>query len=221
MRILALALFMAAGAARADAEAWKGFYGGLGFGAGRAHSTWTTDATLGTLDEPVDHKANGALLGAQYGYRAPVGDHLLLGLEAAWYGGRMEERAPANLPGIPSRERVTKVMNPFSAVVQLGFATARSLTYVRGGFAYAMLELQAINHQVGNVATWESHATGWTAGAGFEYNVHRRWSLGLEYDYAKLRAVDLSTVNSGGVIVQAADFQATVKLLLLRLNYRY
>jgi len=103
----------------------------------------------------------------------------------------------------------------------LGVAFSRSLVYVRGGFAYAMIELQAINHQIGNVATWEDHATGWTAGTGFEYQLSRHLSLGFEYDYARLRAANLSTVNSGGVTVQAADFETKVNLFLLRANYRY
>jgi len=218
---LALALLAVAPAAQADAEAWKGFYGGFGLGGANAKSTWVTDATFGTLDEPVEHSAKSVAGGVQWGYRRPAGEHLLLGLEFAWYAAHMEDRSEANLQGAANRERVTKVLHPLSLAATLGVAFSRSLVYVRGGFAYAMIELQAINHQIGNVATWEDHATGWTAGAGFEYQLSRHLSLGFEYDYARLRAANLSTVNSGGVTVQAADFETKVNLFLLRANYRY
>jgi len=223
MRFLALALFLAAPAAHADAEAWRGVYGGFGLGGGNARSTWVTDATfVGPIDEPVEHSARGAALGVQYGYRRPISGSLLLGVELAWYAAHMEERGDANITGAANRERVSKVLHPLSLALQLGIAPgSHSLVYVRGGFAYARIELQAINHQVGNVATWEGHGTGWTAGAGFEYKVRKHWSLGFEYDYAKLRAPDMTTVNSGGVTVHSADFKTRVNLFLLRANYLY
>lgn len=207
--------------ARADADDWRGWYGGLGVGGGTAHSTWVTDATFGTLDEQVDHKARGGLLGGQFGWRGSAGGPLRAGLELAWYGGKMEERGDANITGADNRERVTKILNPGSLAAQLGIAASRALIYVRGGLAFANIELQAINHQVGNVATWETTALGWTAGTGFEIATGKHLALGLEYDYARLSAKDRTTVNSGGEQVHANDFKSKMKILLLRLNYRY
>jgi len=220
MRLLAIALFFTAGAAQAD-ELWRGFYGGAAVGGGDAHSTWVTDATFGTLDEQVEHKGQGAVGGLQFGYRRPVAGPLLLGAELAWYGGKIEDRSEADITGADNRERVTKVRNPGSLAALLGIAGSRSLLYLRGGLAFAQIELQAINHQVGNVATWESTGYGWTAGAGVELFVHKRLTLGLEYNYARLKMKDQTTVNSGGVEVRADDFKTNVRLGLLRLNYNY
>lgn len=220
MRLLALFLFALAPAAHADDDAWKGFYGGLGVGGAKTHSTWTTDATFGTLDEPVDHKASGVFGSAQFGYRWQPAQHLVLGLELALYPGRTEERTEADIAAA-NRERVTKIEHPAAAALVLGVAGASSLVYVRGGAAYSRIELQAINHQVGNVATWDTDAWGWTAGAGLEFQVRKHWSLGLEYNYAKLKASDQKTINSGGVEVRATDFQTRMNLYLLRANYRY
>lgn len=219
-RLALLVLTLVAPAAYADVEGWRGWYGGFGIGGGKTHSTWTTDATFGTLDEPVDHKASGAFGSVHIGYRWLPAQHLLIGTELALYPGRTEERTEADIAAA-NRERVTKIEHPVTAAVVLGIAGSSSLVYVRGGLAYAMIELQAINHQVGNVATWENHAWGWTAGGGVELQVRKHWSLGLEYDYARLKASDQSTVNSGGVSVQAADFQTRLSLVLLRANYRY
>ena len=223
MKWLALSLLIFSAAAFADDEKpWRGFYGGVGAGGGNAHSTWVTDATTGTLDEQVDHKARGGLLGAQFGYRWAAGGPLRAGLELAWYGGKMEERGDATFSGGPAnRERVTKVLNPGSLAAQLGLGGSRTLFYVRGGLAFAMIELQAINHQVGNVATWETTALGWTAGTGLDIALRRNWSLGLEYDYARMSAKDRTTVNSGGVQVHANDFKTRMNIVLLRLNYLY
>jgi opacity protein-like surface antigen len=225
MRRLALLLLLVSpAAAYADADDWRGFYGGLGAGGGNAHSTWVTDATLGTIDEQVDHKARGGLIGLQWGHRWSAGGPMRFGLELAWYGGKMEERGDANLSafGITDRERVTKVMNPGSIAVQLGMAGgSRALVYLRGGFAWANIELQAINHQVGSVATWEMTGVGWTAGTGFEVATGKHMSVGLEYDHVRLTAPDRTTTNSGGVDVHADDFKTRMNILLLRLNYRY
>lgn len=224
MRRLALLLLLAAPAAYAEPGDWRGFYGGLGVGGGTAHSTWVTDDTLGTLDEQVDQKARGGLIGLQWGHRWSAGGPLRAGLEFAWYGGKMEERGDANLSafGITGRERVTKILNPGSLAVQLGIAGgSAALVYVRGGLSFASIELQAINHTVGNVATWETTALGWTAGTGFEVATGKHMSLGLEYDYARMTAKDRTTTNSGGVDAHADDFKTRMKILLLRLNYRY
>src|SRR3954465_9015430 len=69
MKWLALALLAFSAAAHADADDWRGPCGGLGGGGGTAHSTWVTDATFGTLDEQVDQKARGGLIGGQFGWR--------------------------------------------------------------------------------------------------------------------------------------------------------
>jgi outer membrane immunogenic protein len=220
MRLLALALLFLSPAAHAQDELWTGFYGGLGVGGANAHSTWVTDATFGTLDEHVDHKARGPIGGLQFGYRRLVAGPLLLGAELAWYGGKIEERGDS-VTGAPNRERVTKVRNPGSLAALLGFGGSRSLFYVRGGLAFAHIELQAINHQIGNVATWERTGLGWTAGTGLEFGLHKRLSLGLQYDYARIAAKDQATTNSGGVVVHAADFKTTTNAVLLRLNYNY
>lgn len=222
MRWLALSLLALSASARADADDWRGWYGGLGAGGGRAHSTWVTDATLGTLDEQVDQKARGGLLGGQFGWRGSAGGPLRAGLELAWYGGKMEERGDANVSGAPNQERVTKILNPGSLAAQLGIAAgSHALLYARGGLAFANIELQAINHQIGNVATWETTGLGWTAGTGLEVATGRHLSLGLEYDYARMSAKDRTTVSSGGVQVHAEDFKTRMSILLLRLNYRY
>ena len=220
MRRIALALFFLAPAAHADDPLWNGFYGGLGVGGGKAHSTWVTDTTFLTLDEQIDHRASGALGGLQWGYRKPVAGPLLLGAELAWYGGKIEERTEADIAAA-NRERVTKVRNPGSLAALLGLAGSRAMLYARGGLAFAQIELQAINHQVGNVATWESTGLGWTAGTGIEFLLHKRLSLGLQYDYARLTTKDSNTTNSGGVDVRAADFKTTLQLVMLRLNYNY
>jgi len=219
MKWLALALLASATAARADADTWSGFYGGLGVGGAKANSTWTTDATLGTLDETVDHNGKGAMGGLQYGYRAALGQYVRLGVELAWYAARIEAKSDSTVA--PNRERITRVHDPLSIALQLGLAGSHTLFYARGGWAYANIELQAINHNVGNVAVWDDHATGWTAGGGFEVKLRKHWSAGLEYDTSKLKMSTQSTVNSGGVQVTAADFETRIKAVLLRLNYLY
>src|SRR5215470_8915630 len=157
MKWLALSLLVLSGAARADADDWSGFYGGLGVGAIKAHSTWNTDATLGTPDEKVDHTATDPALGGQFGYRAAVAGPLRLGFEVAFHAARIEKTTAADLPAsFPNRERTTRIHDPLSIALQLGLAGgSQTFFYARGGWAYANIELQAKNNNVGNVALWE------------------------------------------------------------------
>jgi len=219
VKALALALLLAAPAAHADAEAWRGWYGGFSIGATNARSSWTTDATLAPSPESVEHSATDPVFGVQFGYRKKAAEHLRIGLEFAWHAARIQKAAFSNQS--INTEYTTRIHDPVSVAVQLGVPTSRTLTYIRGGFAYAGIELQAKNHNTGQVAVWDDHATGWTAGAGFEVKVRRAWSLGLQYDYGKLRAVNLGTVSNFGFGFAATDFQARLHTGLLRLNYNY
>jgi len=216
MKWLALSLLAFAAAAHADADGWNGWYGGLGAGGGNARSTWNTDFDGST--EEVSHKARGGVVGGQIGYR--WGGTLLAGLELAWYGGKIEDRSQPST-GTANSERVTKVLNPGSLALQLGVGGSHALVYARGGLAFASIERQAINQAIsGDVATWETTALGWTAGTGFEVDIRRRLSLGLEYDYARLTAKD-QTVGNDISRVHANDFKARLNIVLLRLNFRY
>jgi opacity protein-like surface antigen len=163
----------------------------------------------------------GGMAGIQFGYNFAGAGPLFAGAELALYGADLEQRSESSDPSAPNRERITNIRNPFYATVRLGFAGSRTLVYVRGGYSHADVELEAINHQVGNIAAWQGHANGWTAGTGFEVRVNPRWSLGLGYDFSRLRATNLETTNSGGVAVHADDFTARVHALLLRANYRF
>jgi opacity protein-like surface antigen len=217
MKWLLLLLAGAAGAAHADSEAWKGGYLGVNAGAIRANSRWTTDATSGA--ETIEHATSSGFFGAQAGYRAPVADSLLFGFELTYLAADMKTREPSEL--FAGRERETRLRNPLALTAQLAWAGSRSLVFIRGGYARADVRLEAVNNAVGNIAVWERHATGWTAGSGFEVLVRRRLGVGLAFDYAKLRAVDLSTTNSGGVFTNATEFQTTLRTLAVRANYRF
>ena len=220
MKLLALVLFLAAPAVHADADAWKGSYAGVNVGGARAHSTWRTDATSGQpAAETVDQSVGSGIIGGQIGYRFAASEHLLLGLELQGHAAKIEARDPSTYAA--GRERVTTVRDPVSAAVQVGLAGSSTLAYLRGGYAYATIELEATNQLVGNVAVWEHHATGWTAGAGFEVLLRPKLSLGLQYDYYKLRAVSLSTVSSGGVTVEALNFETRIQALHVRTSIRF
>ena len=219
-RWLLLLLCAASGASHADSESWKGAYLGLNAGGIRANASWVTDATTGPpASEGVTHSMSGGFVGGQVGYRFPASDRLLLGLELTYQGADIKTRATSDVA--VSRERETRVRNPLALTAQLGWAGSNALVFVRGGYARADVRLEAINNLVANVAIWEHHATGWTAGGGIEVLVRRRLSLGVAYDHAKLRAVDLTTVNNGGVTVTAQEFQTTLRTLALRANYRF
>ena len=216
MRALALAALLFAGAAHAGADEWQGWYGGIAAGPAYARSNWYTDAALQPDFEQVRHNMWGGMAGAQFGYNA-VGGPFFVGGELGLYAADLEQRKES--ASVPGNEQVTNIRNPFYATVRMGFAGSRTLVYVRGGYAHADVELQAT--AAGSLAVWEGHANGWTAGTGFEVRVGPHWSVGLSYDYSRLRATNQDTSNSVGVAVHADDFTARVHAVLLRANYRF
>ena len=217
MKWIALPLLFIATAAHADADAWKGAYLGFNVGGARATSSWQTDAS-GVM-ERVDQQKGSGIIGGQIGYRFPAAEHLLFGFEVQGHAARIEARDPTQVPG---QERVTMVHDPVSAALQVGIAGSRGLAYLRGGYAYATIEVQAINQLPGGAtALWDHHAAGWTAGAGFEVLLTRRLSLGLQYDYYKLSAVSLSTIDSGGTPRNALEFETRIQAVHARANYRF
>jgi opacity protein-like surface antigen len=168
----------------------------------------------------VDQTAGSGSIGGQIGYRRATAKYLLFGLEVQGHSSRIQARDPSATFGA-GQERVTTIRDPVSAALQVGIPGESVLVYLRGGWAYATLELEATNQATGGTALWEHHASGWTAGAGFEVLLRPRWSLGIQYDTYKLRAVDLSTVDSGGTARSALQFETRVQAVHIRTNYRF
>ncbi len=96
-----------------------------------------------------------------------------------------------------------------TARVRLGYAFGNLLPYITGGFAYgqtssyynlnyATSPTSAPTGDIGNSA--QHFQTGWTAGAGLEYQITPNLTFKTEYLYASLSPATLYSISGTGVL---------------------
>ena len=163
-----------------------------------------------------------------------------MGLEASLAASRIIANDPSTcVPGvntclgIPAGFDVhheTLFGTLYTATAQVGYAFHRSLWYVKGGWAGSEVRRNSWD-SLGPAAAATfvggetRQARGWTVGTGIEYLVLQNLSLGVEYDYFRLRGSAFSNhVLSGtgvlGFRTFATDVNADVHQVVVRANYR-
>jgi len=164
---------------------WTGFYAGLNVG-----YDWGSVTNTGLSPD-------GLSGGAQAGYNWQSGSIVL--------GGETD----LQLSGASDNVGAFKFSNPWFGTLRgrVGYALNNILFYGTGGFAYG--EGRA---ELGGLS--ESHSTlGWTAGAGLEVGLTRRWSVKAEYLY-----VDLAAQNYA---ITGLSHEITSNVLRLGANFHF
>jgi len=164
---------------------WTGFYGGL-----NVVYQWGSASNTGLSPSGV----NG---GAQGGYNWQTGSIVL--------GGETD----LQISGASDNVGLFKFSNPWFGTLRgrAGYALNNILFYATGGLAYGegKAELPGLS---------ESHSTlGWTAGAGLEVGLTRRWSAKAEYLY-----VDLAGQNYA---ITGLSHDITANVLRLGVNFHF
>ena len=152
---------------------WSGWYVGVNGGYGWGRSNWSDPA----IDPDVRRFGlSGGLAGGQVGYNWQTGP-FVLGLESDldWTnlsGGKSDGGVCATDGGGQCRTSQSWLGTTRGRV---GYAFGSWLPYLTGGAAYGDIRLS----QPGS--TDATTRFGWTAGAGVEYSISRRWSAKLEF----------------------------------------
>jgi outer membrane immunogenic protein len=241
MRKLQFALVVAAGAVVSSAASaadlggykdtpyvsvpsWAGLYfgGHVGGAWGNANTTDHYDY-VGDPESKNSFGLNGLIAGGQAGYNIQRG-HAVFGLEGdIGYLGISGSKSAALTPSPDCSTHyeaaICKIDGKYSAsgdlygdlTARLGYATGRSLFYVKGGVAFLDADIKA-DYTGGNCTTaagntpgqkggncWQRNksmyesstfsfdhsdtAVGWTIGAGAEYALSPSWSLKAEYQH--------------------------------------
>ena len=243
-------------APRVAPYSWTGLYGGLNVGAASIHD----DAMIGTPANVASAAAfgpcsvagacllnrgsdrdTGVIGGIQLGYNLQM-SNFVVGLEADIQGSTANASrgtftniapfVPFQVAGNTSLEWMGTVR------ARLGVLLAPTLlAYATGGFAYG-----SVQHTYGGDAleatrsSWfgraRTDATGWTAGAGLEWAVTNRVTLGAEYLYVTLDAADRFTaapttngttcnVAAQNCVVGVATGDLDVHIARLKVNYKF
>ena len=190
---------------------WTGYYAGINGGYAWGQSSWS-DPAVGA--NSGNFNTSGGLVGGQLGYNWQTGA-IVLGIEtdADWMSVK---GSTAGLGGVCAFDGGGQCQTQQSWVgttrARVGYAFDRWLPYVTGGVAYG--NIQAVQP----TGTSASTNIGWTAGAGLEYAIDRKWSAKLEYLH-----IDLGTATFMGAASSTSTLAVPVTNELVRagINYRW
>jgi outer membrane immunogenic protein len=208
---------------------WTGFYlgGQLGFGGDTVQweniGASSRFSPLGSVTR--DHNTS-VIGGGQIGYNFQTGN-AVFGLEGSLSGADFSGTMPS--PYAPATGAWSSRANWLSTVTgRAGYSFGPWLPYLKGGFATANLDTRLQDVGQGAFAQSSSQHYGWTAGAGIEYKVTSKWSMGLEYLYSDLgRGTDINapaaSIGTGAPLAGALESYRTgltSQSVMGRLNYK-
>jgi opacity protein-like surface antigen len=218
----------------------SGCYFGIQGGVAESHSPWdytnnspySAQGNAGPQLVPgQDFSQDRPVIGGQLGCNFALLGPWLGGIEAAFFGDPMDRRKNNYNDLGPYTEWVTTNVKSVSSVTgRLGFAIAPDwLVYAKGGFALGLISTSGATTAALPEFSWvatEWHP-GWTVGAGVEYWLLPRVSLGVEYNYYQFETKDhsghTSLIDTGPPVEPANPVNhrvgAEVQTLMARINF--
>ena len=200
---------------------WAGFYLRNNLSGGGADSApWTAIGPATGFSSPATP------LNGNFGYNFQSGN-FVFGLEGSLAAANFDGRFTA--PYLPAMTSAawSPNMNWLGTVTgKVGYSFGQWLPYLKGGFATADVGSPLQAASVGAFSQTTQPLTGWTAGAGLEYQITPKLSLGLEYlytDFGNGAGNGASGTLGGAPITGSPEVYSTAlksQSLLGRLNYK-
>lgn len=180
----------------------------------------------------VNVESAGLVVGGQVGYDFQFGSIVVgVGGDVGYVNARGSRSCPTNdnvIGVLYNCETQTDFLA--MATGRVGYATERSLFYVKGGAAFGDVRERVTalsgNQSVGgsanpSVTSTNRIAFGWTAGVGYEFALTSNWSAKAEYMHYELerRRIAYPAVDVFPATTQTADHSGD--LVRVGLNYRF
>lgn len=221
-------------AAPALVSTWTGFY--LGANGGWAQFNGSDSGSFGG----DSGKATGAVYGGQVGYNHQFGS-FVVGVEGDIDGSSLSKSSSGDFTGagigafpgcrgicvgnfIPGSQ-TEKFDFLSSARAKAGYLVLPNvLLYGTGGVAWGHGS-SSFTSTFGN-ASESLSAVGWVAGAGIDWRVFDRWTVGVDYSHYDFGTVgnagtDLLVGSQGIGVLSVGAVQATVDTVRAKLNYQF
>jgi outer membrane immunogenic protein len=203
---------------------WAGSHVGVNLGDTRG--AVGLQASSAGAASPLSASSDGALIGGfQSGYNWQF-EHLVFGLEGDTQFTRQQPSVTVGAPfGSLQAGDTFKVKTEVtsSSRAKVGWASDRFLVYGTGGLATALIDVSASYGARGSgspafeVDQNNKFRFGYTVGAGVEYAVSDRASLGLEYRYTDLGHHDYDL----GALATVGDLHLTSSTVTARFNIKF
>src|SRR5579863_763986 len=163
---------------------WTGLYVGLNAGYGGDQVNYN-HYTAGTLDASGSRSSAGFLGGGTAGFNYQFPDtSVVVGVEGDFDGSTVRSNAQTFDPIGGAVRNDTKLDWFSTARARIGYAFGDILPYVTGGGAFGHID-EFRGDPFGSFSVGSTQ-TGWTAGAGIEYQVTRNISVRAEYLHVDL-----------------------------------
>lgn len=177
---------------------WTGFYIGIHGGGAWSGTDWDNVTLTGTAH---NFDTSGIIAGGQLGFRFNC-FALVCGVEGSLSGTSLSDRD--DLP--PNVTYQTDVDWIGTLTGRVGVATPLWYGYVKGGWAWANLELRGNESTIPDSFSLSRTANGWTAGAGVEFKFAPNSPLSIAFEY---NFIDLGSFNASGVTTAGFPFAIT------------
>jgi len=194
----------------AESFDWTGLYLGAFGGVSTGDFKYEAGPTGGDPLGGIDISGGGFIGGAQVGYDWQIGNWVIGGV-ADIAATNHDADISADIDGFGSAEAESKLKYLGTVRARAGYSFDRTLVYGHGGFAYGETE-QKIDLGGTELFNESQGRTGWTAGAGVEFAVTNRISVGTEYSYVDLG--EERVFEDAGIFVDEDVAFHSVKALL-------
>jgi outer membrane immunogenic protein len=219
---------------------WSGFYAGVngGYGFGNPTGDYLTIPNpgapfvcFGPLPNPVCPKTpdllgrlKGGVGGVQAAYLVQNGS-VVWGGEASFQVGSLKAKDDGFLAAgvLDPGARLDYSVDYYATVAaRIGMAFNRTQVFAAGGLAYGKGSVSISVPLAGYAASQDYSSVGWTAGAGVEYAVNDKISIGTRFDYVSLKPSNEAFNNVPSVplpvtVPAGADF-STVRAVI---NFKF
>jgi outer membrane immunogenic protein len=209
---------------------WQGYYIGGQIGKASSRSSWKYENanyfnTLGStvVGNDFNLNTNGKYRGGYVGFNYQM-DSFILGIEASALNTDLD--ASILSPFFPASDHYNSQLRWITTIkARLGYAYNQWLVSLTGGWARGSVAV-TLNDVIANVRANKTQvANGWTVGPAIDYKFTNNFSVGLEYDYTKLKMNNqtiscASCVGSGaGFGVPLVDSVIKIQAVTARLSY--
>lgn len=245
LAIMALAGFSATAASAADmtgpvagsAYDWSGFYAGahIGVANGRIRATDVQEPDSGFFTDLVPAGTEGFSFndtnvagGVHLGYQWQS-SQFVFGGEATWTATGIDKTITS--PYFPDSDTETGKLEHYATVVgRVGYAFDRFMVYAKGGYAGGEVSFNAHDCCYANRGVsydqsgWQN---GYAVGAGIDYALTDKLTLGLDYTHIDLGSKTGSGPNvyddngEQGANPETYKIKATADAVMARLSYKF
>lgn len=167
---------------------WTSVYLGLQGGYGSADLDWKSNYPYASTGLPTSFDNGNGIWGGQIGYMVQRGNWVF-GSEISFLSGFDDdtERDVNLYLGDFSGTMTARVGTLVLSTMRVGYAWGNTLGYVKGGMAMGLVTLSTDDNVPTDYLSRSRHwYSGWTFGAGVEYQIMPNLLLGVEYNYVTL-----------------------------------